>query len=416
MNRRRIAAGAATLALLVGGYVAAAAAVPLPELEPELGVEAETGFDAGAEGVQELIDAQRGPAAAGWDRGSEIWSNDDEARPLASITKLVTALVCLEERPLEPGADGPVYTVNTDDLARIQQLRTRNAVLNPVPAGTEFTERQLLQLMLLPSSNEYAFSYATWVFGDLDSFTDAAAEWAERHGLESLEIVDPSGIEEGNRATAADIVRVARLALENPTIIEITSQRSAEIPGIGTIESTNPLIGAAGVVGLKTGTTTSAGYNLVAAQRAVIGRGDDERELFEISVVLGREGLQARADDSRAILTGLTRLPEEVELVAEGEEVGSVITWQGDRVTLSAASAVSAELLPTESAARSVAVRSLSAGPAGQTAGTVTTVAPTGGREIAVETAAAIVEPGLWWRATHPAIVFGWADPEPAER
>ena len=94
MRRRRIVAGClAAIVLVGGGYTIATAVAPLPSLDPVLEVAAETQLDADGAAAQAVVDAQGLPTAIGWADGDAIWSNDDAAYPLASITKLVTALV-----------------------------------------------------------------------------------------------------------------------------------------------------------------------------------------------------------------------------------------------------------------------------------------------------------------------------------
>lgn len=414
-RRRRLAITVVILALLVaaGGYVAAAATAPLPELRAVLAVEAETQIDADSSGAEAAVASQDLPTAIGWADGEQVWSNDDTAYPLASVSKLITVLVCMEAQPLEPGADGPTYVWTEADVQRQNEYLAMEGVAYPIPVGTEITLRQMLQFIFLPSSNDYAAAYAYWVFGDNDAFLAAVEEWKAKHGLESLSFVEPTGMDEGNRANAADLVRIARLALQNPTTLEFTGMQSAEMPwGIGLIENTNPLLGEVpGVIGIKTGALGVVGYNFVLAQQAdAFGR-----EIVNISVTLARPTKEDRAASGREMLGLMAPLPQEVEVVAEGERVGSVTTWTGETVDLVTAAGAGVVLLPGEAARRTIEqLGPVTAGAAGGTAGTVRIAAPAGAVSgeagpVAVVTTAPIREPDLMWRLTHPAEVFGWA-------
>ena len=333
-----------------------------------------------------------------------MWSNDDEAHPIASITKLVTVLVGLEQQPLAPGEDGPEYVYSAADQQREGELRALDAIMHPVPVGTVFTTRQLLELALIPSSNDYAIAYAYWVFGDNEAFVAAVDAWAEEHGLDSLSIVEPSGLSSENRANAADLVRLGRLALQNPTVLEITGMSRAEIPNIGEVTSTNPLIDRKGVIGLKTGSLDAAGYNLLLARTTRV----KGRDLVQLAATLARPSREARAASGDEMLALMADLPKRKRFVAEGEEVGSVTTWQGELVPLVAAQGARGVLLPGESATRTVSLAPLRGETAaGGSVGEIVIDAPTAPAPVPVVTGAAIVEPDFWWRLTHPGELLG---------
>lgn len=422
-RRRRATVTFTVLALLLaaGGYTAAAASAPLPALLVTLsngagaGADIETEISAVSAGAQAIVDERPLPTAIGWAHGTEVWANDGAAYPIASIVKLVTALVTLEAEPLAPGTNGPIYTWTAEDRERQDEYVAMMGIAHPIPVGTELTVRDMLTLMLLPSSNDFAAAFAYRVFGDNESFLAAVERFSAQHGLTSLTVVEPTGLDEGNRASAADLVRIARLALQNPTIREFTSMQSVEMPwGIGTIENTNPLLGEMpGVVGLKTGTLEAAGYNLVVAQETNV----HGRDLVKISVTLARPDQWERAESGRIVLSAMDDLPQLVDLVAAGENIGSIVTWQGETVPLITAGAAAVTLLPGEGTQRSIELGSglgsglgvgLGSGPAGTPVGDVVITAPEEVASVPIVTTDPIIEPDLWWRLTHPHELFGW--------
>lgn len=391
------------------GYVAACATVPLPELEPTLAVPAISEVSADTAAVEAEVDARSLPTAIGWAHDDEVWSNDSTPKPLASLSKLITVLVCQEAAPLAPGEDGPTYTWTAEDVQRQAELVAINGVAFPIPAGTEISLRDMLKLIFLPSANDFAAAYAYSVFGDNETFLAAVADWAEHNEIDSLTMVEPTGMNENNQASADDLVRIARMVLENPTLAEFTDMATADIPGIGLVESSNPLIYEPGIVGLKTGTSSDAGYNLIVAQTTDV----DGRELIKISVTLGRDSLEQRAESGRSMLASMEGLQQGFELVSDGETVGSVTTWTGEVVPLVTTGAANATLLPGEDASRTITLNGVSATPAATsggeiTVGEITVDSPTGSERVGVVTGAAIVEPDLWWRLTHPTAVLGW--------
>ena len=403
-RRRRIAVAAAALIVVVGGYTGLIALTPLPELHGSLAVEAEVQIDADEAPAQGAVDAQALPTAVGWADDEQVWANDDSPRRIASITKLVTVLVGLEAKPVEPGTDGPVYTVSEADAALVDEVLAQDGTFAPAPVGLELTTRQLLDLILVPSANNYAIAYSRWVFGSDEAFLAAANDWLSRNGLESVRIFEASGLSDDNVATAADVLRLSRLALANPLVAEIVSQSRIEIPELGEITTTNRLLGEPGVIGVKTGTTFPSGYSLAAAQRETL----TGRELVAIAVTLDRDDGEARAADTRAALAAMAASGQTVQLVEEGEPIGSVTTWTGAEIGLIAKTGAETVLVPGEAARRTAELAAIPTGGAGRQAGTVRIAAPGGDQEVPVVTAAAILEPDLWWRLTHPGIVLGW--------
>ena len=397
----------AAVVLLAAGSTATIALLPLPAPTVELEVAASEEVTADPDAVQAVVDAEALPTAVGWQHRDETWTNAEAPRPIASISKLATVLVGLERQPLEPGADGPVHVWTAADAALQNDYLARDGIAFPIPVGTEVTQRQMLTLALLPSANDFAAAYATSVFGDTPAFVAAVDDWAARHGLDSLTLVEPTGMDEGNVATAADVVRLGRLALEHPTVAELTRLPSAELPwGIGTVENTNPLLTTLpGVVGLKTGRSSSAGYNLVAAQE----QDAHGRAVVALAATLGRDSPETRITSTAGLLSALGDLPRETPLVESGARVGTATTVDGLTVPLVTAGGADTVLVPGETASRTIHLTDVGSGAAGQLAGTISVSSPTGTEEIRIETARAIAEPGFWWRVTHPAQVLGWS-------
>lgn len=405
--RRLTVTGLVTLLVLgAAGYAAACALTPVPAPAVALTSDAATQVDADPAPAQDAVDAQGAPTAAGWLHGETAWVNTNEAVPIASISKLVTVLVALEAEPVAPGTDGPTHVWNDADRIRQEEYIAVDGVAFPVPVGTEMTTRQMLELALIPSANDFAAAYAYSVFGDNDAFLAAVEDWTARQGLDSIRLYEPTGMDERNVASPADVLQLARLALNDPTVAEITALSHADLPwGIGRVDSTNPLHGVlSDVRGVKTGRTSVAGWNLAAAQ----GSSAAGRDLVKLSVVLGRETEYGRLNDSIAVLSALESAPQQLPLVTEGEEIGVATTIDGHNVQLIASGTADATLVPGESATRKTTLDALDAGSAGQEAGAVSVATPTEELAIPVVTTAEIVTPDFWWKFTHPAKLFGW--------
>ena len=407
-TRAIVTVGALTLALLLGagGYVAVAANAQAPTPTVELSDDVTAPFTADTAGAQALVDAHALPTAIGWSHTNEVWTNDDTAYPLGSITKLITILVAMDHKPLEAGADGETYTWTAADAARTDEYLAVDGVAYSIPVGTELTQRQMLQFIFLPSANDFAYAYALWVFGSNEAFLGALEEWKVKHDLTSISFVEPTGMEMEDQASAADLVRVAQLALDNPAIREFNGTVTAEMPwGVGTIENSNPLLGVMpGVIGTKTGTLHAFGYNLIASQEADAAG----RPVTKISVTLGRPSAADRAASGRNVLTAMDELPQQVELVTAGEEVGTATTADGVRVALHTADSVAAVMLPGEDASYELDVDfgEASEAEAGSEVGVLRVSSPSGAHEVPVVTADAVSEPDLAWRLLNPGLLF----------
>ncbi|MDQ6744150.1 MAG: D-alanyl-D-alanine carboxypeptidase, partial [Candidatus Dormibacteraeota bacterium] len=112
----------------------------------------------------------RGQGAVGA-QGSGVLAATAGARPepIASVAKVMTALVVLEEKPLQTGQQGPALTVTAADVAEYQQAQANGESVVPVQAGEQLSEYQALQGLLIPSGNNIAQLLARWASGSIDT-------------------------------------------------------------------------------------------------------------------------------------------------------------------------------------------------------------------------------------------------------
>lgn len=225
----------------------------------------------------------------------EVIAHSDEAMPMASITKLLTALMVLEDRGLQVGDSGVEYHFVERWNDSYDEYLARGESALKVPVGGVLTEYQLLQGMLIGSACNYADILVSEMWGGDDAFAAAAAAFLERHGIEGITIVEPTGIDPRNTATAAALIELGRVAMANPVIAEIVATRTVDLPGAGRVENTNDLLGDEGVVGIKTGTLD--GSSLLSAKDVP----HDGARVRVYAVVLGQPDDEARFTASRAL-------------------------------------------------------------------------------------------------------------------
>ncbi len=235
----RVLAALAALLLMTGTAVAAPTApAPVPEARSYLLLNPETG---------EVL-AQKAP---------------DARLPMASTTKIMTALLTLERASLDD-----VVTVP----AAATQVGGSSARL---VAGERLSIRDLLVALLVPSGNDAAVTLAQAIGGSQDAFVAMMNRRAAALGLTDTHYATPDGLDApGQFSSVRDLIALARVAMRLPDFRDTVSHRRATIPPAPgadaprSLESENDLLDLdPDADGVKTGHTNGAGYALVAHAR-----------------------------------------------------------------------------------------------------------------------------------------------------
>lgn len=186
--------------------------------------------------------------------------NSGEKLPMASTTKIMTTLLCLESGGLDDEfiVDGNAIKVEGSSMGLVE--------------GDVVTKRSLCYGMLLPSGNDAANATAVKLGGSIEEFADMMNQRAKKIGMTRTCFATPSGLEgEGHGSSAYDMSLLAREALRNPDFAEICSKSKAKVkfgnpPYERWLVNTNKLLNMYdGVKGVKTGFTDDAGRCLVSA-------------------------------------------------------------------------------------------------------------------------------------------------------
>jgi len=181
----------------------------------------------------------------------------DVAAPIASMTKLMTAMVVLDARlPMNR-----TIRITKDDLDTIKHTRSG------VPVGSSFSRRTLLELALMSSDNRAASALARTYPGGDTGFNAAMARKIKALKLDDTVLVEPTGLSPNNHATAQDMVKILKASTRYRTIVKATSQPSRRIKVNGrsyVFRNTNRLVGRPGwdISLSKTGFTREAGLCL----------------------------------------------------------------------------------------------------------------------------------------------------------
>lgn len=341
-------------------------------------------------------------AALGYD-GLLAQAGTAEAVPMASITKVVTALTVLDAHPVTADDPGPAITMTAADVASYRDYIARNGSVAPVKSGWTFTERELIEIMLIDSANNYATTLANWAFGSTEGYLAAATAWLAAHGLGGITVVDTSGLDARSTGTVSDIVRLGELALADPVVAEIVGTASIDIHDIGTVKNTNALIGHEGIDGIKTGTLDSFGANLLFS--ASIEVGSETIEL--VGAVLGGPD-HPTINAAIKELVGQARAGfHEVQLVAPGDTFASYTTpWDAEARAV-AAEGASVVVWGDTPITVSATVDGIRLAAEGDAVGEAVFTAGRQTRTVPLVLSGDVDDPGPWWRLGHPELVFG---------
>lgn len=226
-----------------------------------------------------------------YDNGKVLYAkNADRVRPIASISKLVTAMVVLDS-----GVDlDTTETITKQDARRSSKSRLR--------VGTRMTLRDLLHSTLLSSDNRAARALARATAGSVEDFAVLMNRKARQMGLKSTEFVEPSGLDSRNVSTATEVAKILHHAREYKPLAEITSKKRHTLRFLNrkngklTIANTNQIIWSPWwVLAGKTGYIQAADYCLTTLVRNKSGQ--------RLSlVVLGVPGDKLRFKEARRLL------------------------------------------------------------------------------------------------------------------
>ncbi len=254
--------------------------------------------------------------------GEVMWARaPDERRGMASLTKLMTALLTLEQaRP------GEVFTSpGYDPLPAESRINLAD--------GERMTVADLLRALLLESANDAAVTLADGVAGSTPAFVAEMNERARKLGLENTSYANPIGLDDpANYSSARDLSALAVQLLRKPRFARVVNRPQAILRSgdrVRVIDNRNDLVAAnSWVDGVKTGHTNSSGYLLVGAAHGAGGA-------RVVSVVMGEPSEAARDAETLELLRwGLERFELERVLTHAEPLASAAIEYRDERAQL----------------------------------------------------------------------------------
>ncbi|WP_425580780.1 serine hydrolase [Streptomyces thermospinosisporus] len=321
---RRVKIWTPLVLLLVIIFAVAQAVRPLPE--PTLTVTAEPYVFEG--------DKVRLPwpgEGQGWMHVDGVGSMDHfgEQKPVAigSVAKTMTAYVILRDHPLKPGEEGPKIEIDETAEKEGGYNKDGESTLDTVKAGDKLTLKQALSAVMIPSANNIARLLARWDAGSEAAFVKKMNDTAKELGMSDTRYTDPSGLKETTVSTAEDQVKLGRAVVKNPALVAITSAASWTDPSGKYWTNYNELPYRMGAIGIKTGSTTKAGGNLLFASREEV----DGRTVTVVGAILGQHKPKILETANRVSQTAL-EAAEDALISAKVVKKGTVVGYVDDQL------------------------------------------------------------------------------------
>jgi D-alanyl-D-alanine carboxypeptidase (penicillin-binding protein 5/6) len=197
--------------------------------------------------------------------------NGDLKLPIASLTKLMTAVIVLDN-----------YNMSTV-VSIGEQADMQDSMKQDVKLGDMFSVEDLLKIMLIESSNKSA--YALSMLKGEEKFVDLMNQKTRDLGLENTFFTDPTGLSSQNVSTANDLAKLATHIVENyPKIADISREEKINVPNFGEVVNSNQLLGEIPeIICSKTGFTTAAKGCLLVVINSPNNNG------YLINVILGAD-------------------------------------------------------------------------------------------------------------------------------
>ncbi|MFD6152467.1 D-alanyl-D-alanine carboxypeptidase [Streptomyces sp. NPDC060243] len=243
--------------------------------------------------------------------------------PIASVAKVMTAYLVLRDHPVKKGGDGASITMDQkaeDDAG----LSAQNESTVDVRAGQKLSQKEAIEAIMLASANNIARQLARWDAGSEKDFVAKMNKAADELGMKNTTYTDPSGLNKTTVSTAEDQVKLGKVAMKDPLFREVVRMPAYVDSNGKTQTNWNRLVPMNNTVGIKTGTTTAAGGNLLYAATKEVGG--------TTRTIVGAVLAQPPAPEDNSILTGALNAGKALIEAAQGTLVAEKVVKKGDVV------------------------------------------------------------------------------------
>ncbi|MEV2246753.1 D-alanyl-D-alanine carboxypeptidase [Streptomyces sp. NPDC049970] len=315
------------LALII--FAIAQSVRPLPE--PTLALSADPTFTFGGEKL-DMPWPEDGQGAVEVEGVGAIGSyGKEKSAPIASMAKVMTAYVILQGHPITGKQTGEQIAV---DKRAGEEASLEDESRVAIEEGQKYSEHQMLEMLMIPSGNNVARLLARWDAGSEKAFVEKMNKAADDLGMTKSTYTDPSGLKSSTVSTPADQIKLGKAVMQNDVFREIVNMPQADIPDVGRIYNNNYILLEPGVSGIKTGSSTPAGGNLLWTADTVV----DGKSRRIIGAVMGStlEGtldakLERARQNSLKLIKAAQKGVDSATVVKKGQVVGYVDNGFGVR-------------------------------------------------------------------------------------
>ncbi|MFF2025883.1 serine hydrolase [Streptomyces sp. NPDC058171] len=236
--------------------------------------------------------------------------------PIGSVAKAMTAYVILKEHPLKPGAAGPKIPVDAKAEQEGGLDSVGESTLNTLKEGDRITLEDAISAIMIPSANNIARLLARWDSSEKE-FVAKMNQAAEDLGMDKTTYTDPSGLNETTVSTAEDQVKLGNELVRMKALTDITKLPVWTDQTGKEWQNYNRLVPYDGALGIKTGTTTKAGGNLLFAGTKEVGG----ETAIVVGAILGQH--------KPPIIDTVNAVSKTAMIAAQGEVRASTILKKG---------------------------------------------------------------------------------------
>ncbi|MFE3788898.1 D-alanyl-D-alanine carboxypeptidase [Streptomyces goshikiensis] len=313
---------------------------PLPDPKLTMTAKKTYTFDGGAPEMPWPKEGQAYMAAAGL--GTVGTFGEQKPVAIGSVAKAMTAYVILKGHPLKKGEKGAMIDVDKAAVEDGKKESEGESTVNTLKEGGQISEYDALAAIMIPSANNVARLLARWdAGGDQEAFVKKMNDAAKELGMTNTTYTDPSGLDATTVSTAEDQVKLGLKIVEMPELIAITRLPNWTDASGKSWRNYNDLIPYNGSLGIKTGSTTKAGGNLLFAAEKKVGKTNQ----LVVGAVLGQHGvpiLGTAIDASRQVMLATQKMLTNAPVVKKGDVVGYVDNGLGGHTPVIATADVEA--------------------------------------------------------------------------
>ena len=317
--------------------------------------------------------------------------------PIASLAKVMTALIILTDKPMAPGETGPTIVITDQDVATYIADKADQQSVVPVELGERLNEFEGLEALLVGSGNNIAVTLARWDAGSVTAFVGRMNDRAGQLHLAHTTFAETAGVSVQTVSTPGDMVLLGAAAMQQQVFAQIVDLPQSVLPVAGIVYNVNSALGESGIIGIKTGFGLNLGANFLFAAAASV----DAKQVTLLGCVMGQPTLDAAFKAAEDLIAVMKSNVHVRSVVVRSGAVGEYRTGWGSRTGIAATDTVSLVEWPGMNLRRELDAPALAVDhhvPAGVSAGRMRITLGDQEYSVPLVTTGALDPPELVWR------------------